>query len=76
MFSGIIQSKEHVPQIVYERLKVELELVAKKHGILILPAGFEWIKEPEQSNDAIVICEYCGQWAARKTNCKHCGAPV
>lgn len=25
---------------------------------------------------AIVKCEHCGQWAARKTPCVHCGAPV
>lgn len=24
----------------------------------------------------IVKCVHCGQWGARKTVCKHCGAPV
>ena len=26
--------------------------------------------------EVIVKCSYCGQWAAVKTNCRHCGAPV
>lgn len=26
--------------------------------------------------DAIVKCSHCGQYAARKTSCKYCGAPV
>ena len=26
--------------------------------------------------DAIVHCQYCGQWAARKTACAHCGGSV
>lgn len=25
---------------------------------------------------AVVKCSYCGQWAAIKTVCKHCGATV
>ena len=24
----------------------------------------------------IVRCIHCGQWAARKTACKYCGAPI
>ena len=24
----------------------------------------------------IVKCQHCGQWAAKKTACKHCGGPV
>jgi hypothetical protein len=24
----------------------------------------------------IVKCQHCGQWAARKTMCKTCGAPI
>ena len=24
----------------------------------------------------IVKCSHCGQWAAKKTACKYCGAPV
>lgn len=27
-------------------------------------------------SNVIVKCSHCGQWAARKTECKHCGAPV
>jgi hypothetical protein len=26
--------------------------------------------------NAIIKCGHCGQFAARKTACKHCGAPV
>jgi hypothetical protein len=26
--------------------------------------------------NVIVKCGHCGQWSARKTECKHCGAPV
>ncbi len=25
---------------------------------------------------SIILCQYCGQWAARKTACKHCGGAV
>ena len=27
-------------------------------------------------SEVIVKCSYCGQWAAVKTNCRHCGAAV
>jgi hypothetical protein len=26
--------------------------------------------------DVIVKCDHCGQWGARKTACKSCGAPI
>jgi hypothetical protein len=28
------------------------------------------------SDDVLVHCGHCGQWAAVKTSCVHCGAPV
>ena len=27
-------------------------------------------------SEVIVKCSYCGQWAAVKTSCRHCGAAV
>ena len=24
----------------------------------------------------VVKCQWCGQWAARKTSCKHCGGAI
>ena len=32
--------------------------------------------EYEYPEKAIVKCGHCGQWAARKTACHKCGAPV
>jgi len=26
--------------------------------------------------NVIVQCAHCSQWAARRTACKHCGAPI
>lgn len=41
-----------------------------------------WSKFQSQNFDdwypgnVIVKCQHCGQWGARKTECKKCGAPI
>ena len=34
------------------------------------------IRKALDYQDVVVKCGHCGQWAAVKTACKHCGAPV
>jgi hypothetical protein len=34
------------------------------------------LKQAEKDQDVIVKCGHCGQWAAIKTPCYKCGAPV
>jgi methionyl-tRNA synthetase len=36
----------------------------------------EKIKQLQEEKDVIVKCSHCGQWSARKTECRKCGAPV
>lgn len=59
---------------VGEPVRIKMELVAHPnydpHHLL----GEEW-GEMFPGN-AIVKCSHCGQWAARKTSCRHCGAPI
>ena len=36
----------------------------------------EGIHETKTLGKVIIKCMHCGQWAAKKTSCKHCGGPV
>jgi len=63
-----------VEHVLNEPVHIDLELIAypgyDPHHLL----SEEW-KELFPGN-AVVKCEHCGQWAARKTSCKSCGASV
>lgn len=49
----------------------------QKGNIPVLGPGVSFIPFNDSALDpAIVICGHCGQWAARQTECGHCGAPV
>lgn len=36
----------------------------------------EHLRDYLPPGDVIIKCSHCGQWAARKTACHYCGAPV
>jgi hypothetical protein len=57
-----ITLKAYVP---YEELNGMIDISKPLH-----------ISEYDHPKAAIVKCSYCGQWAAARTACKHCGAPV
>jgi hypothetical protein len=45
--------------------------------IFVFPYGTE-LSAMKKSDDAVAVvqCKHCGQWAARYTACRSCGAPV
>lgn len=59
---------------VDEAVKIQMELIAQPgydpHHLL----NEKW--DDIFPGNVIVKCSHCGQFAARKTACKHCGAPV
>lgn len=59
---------------VGEAVKIQVELVAAPgydpHHLL----SEKW--DDMFPGNVIVKCSHCGQYAARKTSCKSCGAPV
>jgi len=59
---------------VNDAVRVNIELVAEPgydpHHLL----SEKW--DEMFPGQAIVKCSYCGQWAAQKTACKHCGGAV
>lgn len=59
---------------LHEATTIELELVAHPgyNGEEIYTA--EW--DMMFPGPVIVKCQHCGQWGARKTACRYCGAPV
>ena len=75
MNNGIIGiSNMRVVHGVNEPVRIDVELLAvpgyDPHHLL----SEKW--DDIFPGSAIVKCAHCGQLAARKTMCKHCGAPV
>lgn len=75
MKNGIIGiTNMRIEHGVNEPVRIQLELVAKPgydpHHLL----SEKW--EDTFPGNVVVKCSHCGQWAARKTPCKSCGAPV
>jgi hypothetical protein len=48
------------------------------YSIPVLGNGVEFVQFDKPNNDepVIVRCSFCGGFAAVKTNCVHCGAPI
>ena len=48
-----------------------------RNNVYVFPYGTE-LSCMKKSNDAVAVvkCSHCGQWSARYTCCKSCGAPV
>lgn len=45
-------------------------------GVKVGENFMRYIKDALGYGTAVVKCKHCGQWAAIKTACVHCGAPV
>ncbi len=57
-----------------EATKISVDFVAKPN---YYPSDFLTTKWDDLfPGNVVVKCGHCGQWAARQTVCKHCGAAV
>ena len=75
MKNGIFGIKEmNIHHGTDEAVTIQLELIAhpdyNPHHLL----NEEW--DNIFPGNVIVKCSHCGQFAARKTACKYCGAPI
>lgn len=56
---------------------VTLEMIAEEsmlYDVLDIPGTPVEVYHPKKK--AFVICEYCGQWGAMYTVCRHCGVRI
>ncbi len=58
-----------------EAMSINLDLVAEPgYDARVLYGYGEW---NELFPDKVVVkCQFCGQWGARKTSCRHCGGSI
>lgn len=59
---------------MHDATRISLELVAAPNYDAFHLQNEKW--DELFPGNAIVKCGHCGQWGARKTACKYCGAPI
>jgi hypothetical protein len=74
---GYLQATGPISLEEAERIKQHWEDCMKTGKIAVLSEGIKFVSLEERNNNNVIIrCGHCGQWAAVKTACKHCGASI
>ena len=75
---GYLKTEQPLSQADAEFIKNRWNEAMQKGETVILGKGVQFVSFKEYSpfDPAIVVCGYCGQWAAVQTECKHCGAKI
>ena len=60
-----------------ERVRQHWESCLQVGKTPVLTSGVHFVPLNDSALDPVIVtCGHCGQWAARQTECAHCGAPV
>jgi len=75
--TGYLKADRRLSQAEADRIRYEWESTISSGRTVVLGQGIEFIPFEKNTNEPVIVkCSFCNGWAAVKTNCPHCGAPV